>query len=169
MSRTKRFASLATLALTAGLILPAPAGGAAAADSACWRHSRPERGFAKKVNRARTNVEAGKLRLDPELSKVARKHTLEMVNDGSLFHQTAAQFRRRVTNWNLIGENVGLGARVKSLHKAFMASPLHKANIVNPAFRYMGVGVKKIGDRMWVTVVFEARTNPGTTLRMPDC
>jgi hypothetical protein len=31
------------------------------------------------------------------------------------------------------------------------------------------VGVKKADGRMWVTVIFEARENPGTRLAMPSC
>ena len=74
-----------------------------------------------------------------------------------------------MTRWHSLGENVGYGTSVSQLHSAFMASPLHKANILGSDYRFVGVGVAKAGGYMWVTVVFEGKRNPGTTLRMPSC
>ena len=51
-----------------------------------------------------------------------------------------------------------------SLHQAFMDSPAHRENIMLNSFRYVGVGVIKSGDRLWVTVTFEAKSNPGSPL-----
>ncbi|HET7481500.1 MAG TPA: CAP domain-containing protein, partial [Actinomycetota bacterium] len=59
------------------------------------------------------------------------------------------------------------GTEVHSLHRAFMESPPHRANVLDKRFRYLGVGVARDGDMIWVTVLFEAEDNPGTTLDMP--
>jgi uncharacterized protein YkwD len=107
--------------------------------------------------------------MDPELSRVARKHTFEMVRRRTLYHTSAGKLRRRVVRWVLLGENVGVGGTVGSLHRAFMHSPAHRANVLRPTFNHSGVGVKKAGGRMWVTVIFQSRSNPGTRLRMPRC
>ncbi|HEU4481390.1 MAG TPA: CAP domain-containing protein [Actinomycetota bacterium] len=165
----KRIAMVTATMLVAAFMTPGTAGGAVTADNSCWNTKRSEKRFAKKINNARSNAGVRKLSLDPELSKVARKHTREMTGKGSLFHTTAEQFRKRVTNWTLLGENVGAGAGVSTLHTAFMSSPLHKANILKSSFRHVGVGVSKVNGTMWVTVVFEARSDPGTTLKMPSC
>lgn len=109
------------------------------------------------------------LRLDPELSQAARKHTREMTSRNYLHHTSAAALRRRVTFWTLLGENVGVGNTVDSLQKAFIDSPSHRDNIVYPTFKYIGVGTQKAHGRLWVTFLFEAKENPGTTLRMPGC
>lgn len=134
--------------------------------SSCWNFKPSERAFARKMNEARAKRGLPKLRLDPELSKVSRVHTAEMIDKNLLHHATSAQLTSRVTNWRMLGENVGVGGGVASLHQAFMDSPAHKANILF-GFDYVGVGVTKSNGRMWVTVTFEKGANPGTTLKMP--
>jgi uncharacterized protein YkwD len=138
-------------------------------NSRCWDYKRSERSFARKMNSVRRRKGRRGLRLDPELSKVARVHTTDMVQRNTLYHTSSSSLRRRVVGWTTLGENVGVGNTVRSLHKAFMHSRYHRANILYRRFRFGGVGVKKKRGRMWVTVVFEARNNPGTRLRMPRC
>jgi uncharacterized protein YkwD len=132
-----------------------------------WTFKSTERGFTRKMNAARRASGRSGLRLDPELSRAARKHTNEMVARNSLHHTPSSVLKKRVTNWNWLGENVGVGGTVSSLHTAFMNSPAHRDNVLFGRFRHVGVGVRQDGDRMWVTVLFEAEKNPGTTLGMP--
>lgn len=148
--------------------LPASWKTAATDDSKCWTYKNSERDFAGKMNTARTLAGMGKLSLDPELSKAARKHTREMVDSDLLHHTSSEALRKRVTNWSILGENVGVGSTVTTLHAAFMDSPAHRDNILYRSFRHVGIGVAT-KDRMWVTVIFEATSDPGTTLRMPRC
>lgn len=157
--------------LFAGAVLASllPAGPAAAADNSCWTYKRPEKGFNRKMNAARTNAGLAKLSLDPELSKAARVHTREMVKRNELYHTPSNRLASRVTNWIILGENVGVGSTVSSLHQAFMDSPAHRDNIMKVSFKHVGIGVLKKHGRMWVTVIFEAVTDPGTTLSMPKC
>lgn len=150
---------------------PPPAMWAAASrtDSQCWVSKTAEKGFHRLTNEVRERLGRARLRLDPELSKVARKHTREMTDQNLLHHTTADAMRRRVTFWAILGENVGVGGTVESLQTAFMNSPAHKENIVHGSFRHIGVGTASAAGRLWVTIVFQARDNPGTTLRMPRC
>ena len=138
-------------------------------DSKCWDAKPAERAFTRATNASRQRVGRGTLSLDPELSKAARKHTREMTDSNLLHHTTEDALRRRVTFWNLLGENVGVGNTVDTLHKAFMDSPTHRDNIVYSTFRHIGVGTRSAHGRLWVTVLFESREDPGTTLRMPRC
>ncbi len=155
---------------TAALVLSlVPASPASAADNTCWNVKRPERRFTRLINTARAAVTLRKLSLDPELSKVARVHSREMVKADSLHHTPADKLGKRVTGWKILGENVGVGGDVSSLHEAFMNSPAHAANVLHSSFRHVGVGVSKSDGRIWVTIIFEARNDPGTTLRMPSC
>ena len=166
-----------TLGVIAGLVITAgslsPARGAttrwAPPTGGCWTVKPAEQNFVERMNRARVAGTGSRLRLDPQLSRSARKHTWEMVWARSLHHTPDAALRRRVTNWTILGENVGVGTSVDSLQRAFMDSPLHRANILYSTFRHVGVGVVRRDNRMWVTVIFEAHTDPGTTLRMPAC
>ena len=149
-------------------LFPAVTAGATGATD-CWRFKDTERDFAHKINVARDNGGKTTLGLDPQLSKVARRHSWEMLNKVELYHTPTDKLMHRVTNWTILGENVGVGTNVDSLHEAFMESPAHKANIMYTTFKHVGVGVKQKDGRMWVTVIFEAASNPDTTLRMPTC
>lgn len=135
----------------------------------CWRTKDTERSFVRKINAARSLIALGKLDYDRQLSKAARVHTWAMARRAELYHTPSDTLRRRITNWTILGENVGVGGGVDSLHEAFMNSPAHKANILYNAFRHVGVGVLQKNGRMWVTVIFEAVKDPGTRLPMPPC
>jgi hypothetical protein len=138
-------------------------------DAGCWDYKRKERGFARKINGARGIQGVGKVSLDPELSKAARVHTWAMARQDRLYHTPSDTLRHRVTNWTILGENVGYGNTVSSLHEAFMNSPDHRDNILYNTFRHVGIGALKKNGRLWVTVIFEAVSDPGTTLPMPRC
>jgi uncharacterized protein YkwD len=175
LSKRLFISTIATAAFVA--IFPSPSGSAetsatgnkSKSRSECWNYKGGERGFFSKINNARGNNGVGSLHLDRHLSKAARRHSWEMVNKNSLYHTPDDKLRRRVTNWTILGENVGVGGSVDSLHEAFMNSPAHKANIIYTTFKHVGVGTNWDNGRLWVTVIFEATTNPGTRLRMPSC
>ncbi len=133
----------------------------------CYVYLPSERNFAHRTNSAREEAGITKLRLDPELSRAARLHSREMLELDKLYHTPSDKLARRVTGWLILGENVGFGPTAESLQQAFLDSPHHYANIVLPEFRYMGLGVARRSDNMiWVTVIFEAKENPGTTLKL---
>jgi hypothetical protein len=57
--------------------------------------------------------------------------------------------------WRKLGENVGVGGSVDSVHNAFMNSSGHRGNILDPAFNQIGAGVTRDGaGRYWVVQVF---------------
>lgn len=173
MRKIVRKVPLLVMAVVAAVImspsLVASAGTSATNGSKCWNTKTSERTFARKMNSVRDSGGLGRLRLDPELSKAARSHTQAMANKDLLYHTPTERLKWKVTNWRVLGENVGVGGGVPSLHRAFMDSPAHRANIEYSTFRHVGVGVKKARGKMWVTVIFEARTDPGTRLKMPSC
>jgi uncharacterized protein YkwD len=138
-------------------------------DSKCWDPKPAERGFARSTNELRRQAGRTNLQLDAELSQAARKHTREMTSQNLLHHTSTESLKKRVTFWSLLGENVGVGNTVDSLQNAFMDSPGHRENILYTTFRHVGIGTRSAYGRLWVTVLFEARDDPGTTLRMPRC
>ena len=90
---------------------------------------------------------------------VARSWAGELARVGRLAHNPdlAGQVSRYVTGaWVRIGENVGTGADSDSLHGAFMASPGHRANVLNGEYDYVGVGLVRTGPTIWVSIVFVA-------------
>ena len=166
----KAIRTLLGLCLLAGLLTVPSLEAAASNGSRCWNASDTERGFVRKMNRSRLARDLGKLTLDPELSRAARKHTVEMVDSDQLFHTGLDRLGRWVTRWTTLGENVGYGTSVTSLHKAFMNSATHRANVLLDRYNHVGVSAARDGDgKLWVTIVFESTTDPGTTLKMPRC
>lgn len=163
MKKVLRTAAAAAIALSFAVFSPAST---ATAEVSCYRYKGAERDFVRKMNLARSAAGVHRLSLDKQLSKVARRHSWEMKRKNSLYHTPNSKLAWRVTRWNMLGENVGVGGSVASLHQAFMNSPGHRANIVKSSYRHVGVGVHTKGDYIWVTVVFEARRDPGTRLRM---
>jgi uncharacterized protein YkwD len=172
--RTKRlicglFAATLFSALVPGTVATASSSRATNHNS-CWNSKDSEKQFARKINRARDRVGKGRLKLDPELSKAARSHTFGMARKDLLYHTPGDRLTKKVTNWSTLGENVGVGNWVGELHDAFMASHGHRDNILYSGFTHVGVGVViDKNNRMWVTVIFEGRTDPGTTMPMPRC
>jgi len=135
----------------------------------CWSYTDTERAFARAMNKERLGAKRLKLHLDPELTKAARVHSGDMSGRTELYHTNTSTLKRRVTRWQILGENVGVGATVDSLHDAFMASPAHRDNVLFSSFNYVGVGVSHRDERIWVTMIFENKQDPGTVLSMPRC
>lgn len=138
-------------------------------DNRCWSYQPDERGFARAINRSRVAMGLRKLSIDPELSKVARVHTARMVAIDAVHHQPEDTLRARVRNWLFLGENVGAGFSVETMHGNFLESPIHRRNILDPSFRHSGIGTMQARGRLWVTVLFEEVSDPYTTLAMPRC
>lgn len=158
-----RSVAAVVLAFSVGVVSPVTT---ASAGRNCYNFKNSEKDFAQKINNARGAIGAGRLQLDRELSKVARRHAWEMDHKNSLYHTPSSKLRWRVTRWNRLGENVGAGQSVTSLHQAFMNSPSHRSNVLDRGYEHVGVGVHKDKHYMWVTVVFESHRDPGTRLRL---
>ena len=158
----KRLAAATVLALTVGTFSPVTT---ASAGFDCYRYKDSEKDFAQKMNLARTATGKGKLQLDKQLSRVARRHAWEMDNQNTLYHTPDSVLGWRVTHWRRLGENVGYGGDVASLHRAFMNSPAHRANVLG-SYKHVGVGVHNDDRVMWVTIIFESHQDPGTRMRV---
>jgi uncharacterized protein YkwD len=113
----------------------------------------PERDMKRFVNEARLRHDTDRLFLRRRLVRVARSHSRAMANAGSLFHSTNLG-AKMPKGWRIVGENVGVGYSIESLHEAFMASPAHRRNNLRPAYEKIGVGVVRRDGRIWITVVF---------------
>lgn len=64
--------------------------------------------------------------------------------------------------WGVIGENVGIGEDLSAIQAAFLDSPAHRANMIDPRFDTMGTGVAVAPDgSVWVVQLF-AQYSPGS-------
>jgi hypothetical protein len=127
-----------------------------------------ERRFADKINKARARRDRKPVNIDMHISAVAAVHSRAMKREAQLRHTGERKLRERVTRWELLGENVGRGGDVDSLHQAFMESEGHRRTVVDKEFRYVGVGIARDENQIWVTVLFESHIDPGTTMKLPE-
>ncbi len=65
-----------------------------------------------------------------------------------------------VPGWTRAGENVGVGFDVQGLHNAFANSPGHLGNMLGD-YNRVGIGVVRVGDKIWVTVRFARAPSDG--------
>ena len=136
----------------------------------CWTWDESELGFFERLNEERRRRGVGTVKLDPELSRVAQNHSYHMKTEQRLYHTPEDKLRERVTNWELLGENVGRGGDVDSLHRAFMESEAHRHVALHREFNYVGIGVSHQEGILWVTILMEGQDDPGTTMEMsPSC
>ena len=134
---------LATAAVTASASLV----GAAPASAVTTREAT----MLAKINNARAAHGLRPLRLSGELTTLARSHSRQMASSTTLFH--TASFSS-ICCWSAIAENVGTGDSVRTVHRAFMNSSAHRANILSSRMRQVGVGIVAAGGRIWVTEIF---------------
>lgn len=95
----------------------------------------------------------------PQLTVLARDFAPKMVANGKIFHNPDLS-KQAPESWRKLGENVGVGGNVSGLHQAFVDSPGHLRNLLDPAYRYIGVGVVHANGRMWVVHDFMASDAP---------
>ncbi|HEX2042053.1 MAG TPA: CAP domain-containing protein [Acidimicrobiales bacterium] len=95
------------------------------------------------VNQVRASVGVPALQLDEGISVVSRAWALQMAAAGTISHNP--NFKTLVGGWSRIGENVGMGHPLGVVHQALVESPGHYANIVEPAYTRVGIGVVDVG------------------------
>lgn len=99
------------------------------------------------LNAERTSRGLRPLNLDPLLREAARGHSRDMFENSYFGHLdlaggTPAERLRAVNaRFRLAGENLALAPTVEVAHNGLMNSPGHRANILNPSFGRVGIGV----------------------------
>lgn len=98
------------------------------------------------------NLERTKpLVLDPILSEIATERA-EYLCDKPFSHDGWIYFIKDVS-YSQAGENLAKGFKTdKKAHKALMKSPTHKANIINPWYKKVGIGRATCGKKPDITV-----------------
>jgi uncharacterized protein YkwD len=99
------------------------------------------------VNQERTSRGLKLLVADPQLVPVARLHSQDMFRRGYFSHYTPEgkdPFERMKVygiQYMAAGENLALGQTLRICHEGLMKSPGHRANILNPAYGRLGIGI----------------------------
>jgi len=99
------------------------------------------------VNRARAENGLEPVAVDPTIRDVARAYSTTMFQQGYFAHvdQNGAtpfdRMRAGGATFRAAGENLALAPTVQIAHDGLMNSPGHRANILNPRYRRIGIGV----------------------------
>jgi len=123
------------------------------------------------ANEARAQAGAPPLTLDAGLTRAARVHAEAMFAARQLSHQFPDEpsLPERLatatrTQLDQEGENVALDFAAAEAHQHLMLSPPHRANLLNPAYNVVGLGVVRSGDRLYIVQDFgHALPNYSTT------
>ena len=105
------------------------------------------------INQERTSRGIKPLALDPELTLVARAHSANMFTRGYFSHYTPegedpfARMKDANVRFRTAGENLALAPTLQLAHTGLMNSPGHRANILNPNFGRVGIGIMSGGRR----------------------
>jgi len=97
---------------------------------------------------------------DPMLDHLAQRHAVAMRDAGYLGHDVgdgSPQNRLQSAGISVArgGENVAHAPDARSVHRALWASPSHRANLLDPEFRRVGLGVARDRNRsLWVVQLF---------------
>lgn len=124
--------------------------------------------FVGFINAERAN--AGLAPLEPvgSLFDSARGWSQAQVNAGTISHDDSFFTVNRPAGASAVAENVAYNSNIASMHERLMASPGHRANIMNPSFTSVGIGEVIAPDgRIFVTQRFAKFTAAATASAQP--
>lgn len=102
------------------------------------------------LNQARVEMGLSALQENPVLARAAKKKVNDMFSRQYFSHRTPDQkepwtfLEEEGYKFSAAGENLAVNfTSARQAHDALMASPSHRANILNPAFREVGIAVRE--------------------------
>jgi uncharacterized protein YkwD len=124
--------------------------------------SRTERALFDLTNTAREKENLAPLKFNATLLKVAREHSANMAAKKEMKHELDGQkpsdrVKAAGYRYSRMGENIALSDRqpLQTVFRGWMESPGHRANILNPDFEEIGIGVARDNrNRVYYTQVF---------------
>ena len=106
--------------------------------------SSSEASLLQTMNTVRTSRGLAPLRLDVRLLRAARGHSADMMNRQYFAHgAVAARALAQQARGPVYGEDLawGTGVTAQSVVKNWLASPRHRAVLLRPGFRRIGIGI----------------------------
>lgn len=151
-ARKALLAACAVLTLLAAFALtPTPHAGALDGYGQDWLN---------KINGLRASKGLNPLQLDGELTSLAQGWSEHMAATHTLSH-TPNMAANVTSDWTKLGENVGYGPNNDLIWNGFLNSPAHYANLVDPAYTHVGIGVAFVGGTEFVAHRFMASGGGG--------
>jgi hypothetical protein len=121
------------------------------------------------ANQARAKAGVPPLRWDPALAEAARKHTMRMVSEGPIAHiypgelQLSERAGLAGAHFDVIEENIAIGADPAQIHDAWMHSKGHRENMLNPDVNRVGIAVIAARGVLYATTDFSRGVENLTT------
>lgn len=103
------------------------------------------------VNQARSQNNVPALKIDMQLTNVARVKSQDMIDNNYFSHNSPKygspfdMMKSFGTKYVQAGENIAGNQNVQNAHNALMNSPGHRKNILDPNFTHIGIGIKNGG------------------------
>jgi uncharacterized protein YkwD len=119
------------------MVLAAAAAGARTA-------STPASSLLAAINSTRSSHGLAPVRVDVRLVRAARSHSVDMVRRNYFSHGSfSSRIRASGARGPMFGENLawGTAASAQWIVGQWLASPAHRANLLRPGFRRIGIGV----------------------------
>lgn len=132
-----------------------------APDSAPAFETDAEHQLLEMANAERVRVGLAPLKMDDGLVRAARAHAVKMAAQEELSHQFSGEpaLGDRISANSTLhldreGENVASAPDPEDAHRALMASPPHRDNLLSPKFNVAGIGVVRKGAKLYVAQDF---------------
>lgn len=119
--------------------------------SDAWPRPDLEKEMLRLVNRERTARGLPALKADAEMTELARAHSRDMLLRGYFSHYTPegvdpfGRMKKADLYFWTAGENIAITQTLQMAHEGLMHSPGHRANILNPGFGRLGIGILDAG------------------------
>lgn len=120
---------------------------------------RPDSAAAEQLfamaNQTRARAGLGRLQWDHDLAVAALKHCMRMVSEGQLSHRYGGEpdlTERAATagaHFSLIEENIALGPDATTIHRGWLESPPHRANLLAKGIDRVGIAVVSARGNLW--------------------
>jgi uncharacterized YkwD family protein len=125
-----------------------------------YQLSADEQKMINLVNQERQKAGVAPLKIDLELSRVARIKSQDMRDKGYFSHTSPTygspfdMMKSFGITYRTAGENIAKHSSVESAHTGLMNSEGHRKNILNPSFTHIGIGIV---DGRYYTQMFVGR------------
>jgi hypothetical protein len=132
----------------------------AIASLVAYAQSPAEQQLFDLVNHEREKAGLSKLEWSDQLARAALAHSKLLDEHQDLSHQFAgeASLEQRLgatgARFNSVAENVAEAPEVEVAHRGLMASPGHRANILNSEYNAVGIAIVQHGHQLFVTQDF---------------
>lgn len=110
-----------------------------------------ESAMLQMVNSARKQAGLEKLQFDPDLARLARAKSRDMVANNYFGHRSPQlgtiydQLQQTGIVYRIVAENLAGAPGYRRAQLSIMKSPAHRSNVLNPSFTRIGIGIVQGG------------------------